>query len=121
MPSRIIAYLFSSQEYKEGPLFIFKDGRPLTRQRLVTAFKGALQAMDVDQFKYCGHSSRVKAAMTAAARGMEDSIIKTLGRWSSAAVAMSRSPESNWLHIPRYCACSRDNDMYCTHAYTFRH
>ena len=70
---------------KEGPLFIFKDGRPLTRQRLVTALRGALQAMGVEQSKYCGHSFRIGAATTAAARRMEDSIIKTLGRWNSVA------------------------------------
>ena len=70
---------------KDGPLFIFKDGRPLTRQRLVSALRGVLQAAGVDQSKYSGHSFRIGAATTAAAKGMEDSIIKTLGRWNSVA------------------------------------
>ena len=70
---------------KDGPLFIFKDGRPLTRQRLVTALREVLQVAGVDQSKYSGHSFRIGAATTAAARGMEDSVIKTLGRWNSVA------------------------------------
>ena len=70
---------------KDGPLFIFKDGRPLTRQCLVTVLREVLQVAGMDQSKYSGHSFRIVAATTAAARGMEDSIIKTLGRWNSVA------------------------------------
>ena len=70
---------------KEGPLFMFKDGRFLTRQRLVDALKEALQEAGIDQAKYSGHSLRIGAATTAAANGLEDSIIKTLGRWKSIA------------------------------------
>ena len=36
------------------------------------------------QDQYCGYSLRI-AATTASAKGMEDSIIKTLGRWESVA------------------------------------
>ena len=70
---------------KDGRLFIFKDGRPLTRQCLVTVLREVLQVAGMDQSKYSGHSFRIGAATTAAARGMEDSIIKTLGRWNSVA------------------------------------
>ena len=69
----------------DGPLFQFRDGRPLTRQRLVTAVREALQQAGIDQSKYCSHSFRIGAATTAAAKGMEDSIIKTSRRWSSVA------------------------------------
>ena len=65
-----------------GPLFRFEDGRPLTRQHAV---REGLKQAGVDQRKYCGHSFRIGAATTAAARGVEDSIIKTLGRWESLA------------------------------------
>ena len=69
----------------QGPLFILEDGRFLTRQYFVTAVRGALQRAGVNQSKYSGHSFRIGAATTAAAKGMEDSIIKTLGRWQSLA------------------------------------
>jgi len=45
----------------------------------------ALQKAGVDQSRYCGHSFRIGAATTATAKGMEDLIIKTLGRWNSLA------------------------------------
>ena len=77
-----------------GPLFSFADGRWLTRSRFVVQVREALAAAGVDQGKYCGHSFRIGAATTAAARGIEDSIIKTLGRWESAAYLQ-------YVRIPR--------------------
>ena len=68
-----------------GPLFLFASGRPLTRKRFVELVRAALAQTDVDQRKYCGHSFRIGAATTAAANGIEDSVIKTLGRWESVA------------------------------------
>ena len=68
-----------------GPLFRFRDGKVLTRQRFVTAVKAGLDKAGIDSSKYSGHSFRIGAATTAAQNGMEDSIIKTLGRWESLA------------------------------------
>lgn len=78
----------------EGPLFKFKDGRFLTRQRLVVAVREALQSAGLNPSEYCGHSFRIGAATTAAARGMEDAVIKTLGRWRSLAYL-------EYIKIPR--------------------
>ena len=68
-----------------GPLFRFMDWGPLTRKKFVDQVKKGLTAAGVDQKKYNGHSFRIGAATTAAMKGMEDSLIKTLGRWESAA------------------------------------
>lgn len=36
-----------------------------------------------NQTDYCGHSFRIGAASTAASVGIEDHMIRTLGRWNS--------------------------------------
>ncbi len=80
---------------KAGPLFMFSSGLPLmTRQRFVTRVREALQEAGLDEAKYCGHSCRIGAATTAAAKGFEDSVIKTLGRWRSLAYLQ-------YIKIPR--------------------
>ena len=81
--SAILSYL-CVRGMSSGALFLFSDGRLLTRQRFVEALRIGLKEANV-QDQYCGHSLRIGAATTAAAKGMEDSIIKTLGRWESVA------------------------------------
>lgn len=90
---------------KEGPLFVFGDGRFLTRQRLVEAVRQALSKAGMDPTQYCGHSFRIGAATTAARQGMEDSVIKTLGRWRSLAYL-------DYIRIPRDLLASYSN-MLC--------
>ena len=68
-----------------GPLFQFSDGRYLTRDRLVCELRRVLAAANIDMSQYCGHSFRIGAATTAARAGVEDSLIKTMGRWESVA------------------------------------
>ena len=68
-----------------GPLFIDHTGKPLTKPAFVTHIKQVLKAVGKKSNAYKGHSFRIGAATTAAACGLEDSTIKTLGRWSSAA------------------------------------
>ena len=66
----------------DGLLFKFMDGRVLTRQHFVSeAVREGSDKAGIDSFKYSGHSFRIAAATMAAARGIEDCIIKTLGRW----------------------------------------
>ena len=68
-----------------GPLFRLKDGYPLTRARFATEVRVVLSKVGVEQSKYCTHSFCIGAATTAAAKGIKDSINKTLGRWESLA------------------------------------
>ncbi len=68
-----------------GPLFIFQDGRPLTRKRFVENVRAALTSTGVDSTPYPGHSFRSRAATTAASRGIGDATIKILGKWKSEA------------------------------------
>ena len=83
--SAMLAYLVVRGNQTGPPLFKFQDGRPLTRQRFVMAVKEALDAAGVEAGQYSGHSFRIGAATTAAARGLEDSTVRTLGRWKSLA------------------------------------
>ncbi len=92
--SAVLAYL-TVRGKKPGPLFVFKDGKPLTRQRLVSAVREALRCAGVEADKYAGHSFRIGAATTAASRGLEDSTIQTLGRWRSLAYL-------EYIRIPRH-------------------
>ena len=64
-----------------GKLFCYADGRPLTRQ-LSSTVQSILHSAGYPG-SYSGHSFRIGAATTAAARGIPDHLIKTLGRWSS--------------------------------------
>ena len=68
-----------------GPLFTFQDGSFLSRPKFVELVRDALVKAGFDQQRYCGHIFRIGAATTAAKKGLEDSIIKTLGRWESVA------------------------------------
>ena len=65
-----------------GPLFPFRDGRPLSRPILASKVQHILHSAGYPG-TYSGHSFRTGAATTAASRGVADHLIKTLGRWSS--------------------------------------
>ena len=78
-----------------GPLFLFSNGHPLTQQQLSSSVQAILHAAG-----YSGHSFRIGAATTAAARGVPDHLIKTLGRWSSDAYQVYiRTPVSSIIHV----------------------
>ena len=78
----ILSYLVE-RTLLPGPLFVFANGRPLRKDALVQHMQQALSSAGIDAGKYIGHSFRIGAATTAAAAGIEDSTIQTLGRWRS--------------------------------------
>ena len=85
-----------------SPLFMFDDGRLLTRDRFVSAMRTALTNGDIDPSQYAGHSFRVGAATTAALQGLQDSLIKTLGWWESSAYQVYiRTPRSTLVSVSR--------------------
>ena len=79
-----MAYL-AARGASPGPLFIFKDGRLLSRDRFVDQVTQAIGALGLNSQNYAGHSFRIGAATTAAECRVEDSVIKALGRWKSSA------------------------------------
>ena len=78
----MVAYL-SVRKMDHGPLFKLQTGQPLTRQKLVDLLKEAVKRAGINAEGYSGHSFRIGAATTAAANGVGDAVIQTLGRWSS--------------------------------------
>ena len=71
-----------------------ENGLPLTRSCFVTRFREALVNAGLEPQQHSGHSFRAGATSTASAMGLEDSLIKTLGRWESSAYLI-------YLRLPR--------------------
>ena len=91
----LLGYLAIRQS-TPGPLFLFHDGSTLSRTRLVKELHLALHMIGVDDSRFSGHSFRIGAATTAARVGLQDSMIKTLGRWKSSAYSLYiRTPQEN--------------------------
>ncbi|CAC5405183.1 unnamed protein product [Mytilus coruscus] len=69
----------------QSPLFVNDDydHTPLSRDRFISLLRDLLFRLGYKDDKFCGHSFRIGAATSAAAAGIEDHIIQTLGRWSS--------------------------------------
>ena len=65
-----------------GPLFLLKDGRPLSRDILSTWLRSIFSGAGVVG-NYSSHSFRIGAATVAARNGIPDHLIQALGRWSS--------------------------------------
>ena len=78
----MLAYL-ALRGSSPGILFHYADKFPLTKSRFITDFRAKLCQCGIDSRNYAGHSFRIGAASTAAAIGIADSTIQTLGRWKS--------------------------------------
>jgi len=65
-----------------GPLFLFADGTPLSRLHITDRLRSILVDAGV-QGNFSSHSFRIGADTSANAAGLPDSLIRTLGRWSS--------------------------------------
>ena len=76
------AYL-SMRGATAGTLFLYFSCMPVTRAKFNEQLRGALQFCHFCPKQFKSHSFRSRAATTAAAQGMSDSQIRSLGRWSS--------------------------------------
>ena len=82
-PVRAILSYVAHRGTAPGAFFRFMDGSPLTKQRFVDRVRDAIIRTGVAMRGYSGHSFRIGAATAAAEAGLEDSVIQSLGRWSS--------------------------------------
>ena len=102
----VVAYMVVRGN-QPGPFFKFKDGQPLTKASFVRHVRLALQKAGLPYNEFAGHSFRIGAATTAAKAGIEDSQIRTLGRWSSAAfLSYIRTPRETLAGISQVLANS---------------
>ena len=97
----ILAYA-AQRGQTSGPFFRFTGGHPLTRAHFVEAVQSALRALGMAADHYAGHSFRIGAATTAAAKGVPDSFIKTLGCWN-----VQRIQCTSTLHGSRFVQCCK--------------
>ena len=100
-PVRALFEYLTMRGKANGPLLIHKDGSPMTRSYFVREIRSTLGELGyTNTLLYSGHSFRAGAATTAAAMQVEDSVIKTLGRWESAAYLLYiRMPKEDLKHI----------------------
>lgn len=72
--------------HKDGPLFQFLDSSTVTYSYFCKVLQSVLKFIKLDPSVYKGHSFRIGAATSAAARGVPEHIIQKMGRWKSDAV-----------------------------------
>ena len=79
---------------------LFQDKSPLPRLDLVRAVRSALESQGLDVHRFNGHSFQIGAATTAAACGIEDSLIQALGCWkSSAFTTYIQTPKDSLISV----------------------
>ena len=76
-------YIKLRSYHAQSPLFLLVDGTVLTRVKFVTSLRCLLTKVGLQAELYAGHSFRIGAATTAAAAGLPDWLVQTMGRWSS--------------------------------------
>ena len=89
----------------EGPFFQFADRTPLTKARFTEQIRAILGDAGLPYSHFAGHSFRIGAATAAANAGLEDSTIRTLGRWNSNAfLSYIRTPREQLASLTRCLA-----------------
>ena len=82
-PSLLSIHLKQSKTDQDRVGITLYVGRTLSRQALISWLRSTLSTAGIDSTHFSGHSFRIGAASTAAARGVAESTIQTLGRWKS--------------------------------------
>ncbi|XP_033730724.1 uncharacterized protein LOC117320169 [Pecten maximus] len=76
----------------------------LSRDKFLEYLKQILDRLGLGDKPYSGHSFRIGAATTAAAAGVEDHVIQTLGRWSSDCY-------TRYIRTSQHVLCQAQNSM----------
>ena len=101
----LLAYNMALRQGCLAPFFRDNEGRPLAKAFFVRAICQTLSELGLPADQFAGHSFRIGAATAAAQAGLEDSVIKALNRWSSAAFLLYiRTPRSQLAQFTRQIA-----------------
>ncbi|VDI80146.1 Hypothetical predicted protein [Mytilus galloprovincialis] len=73
-------------KHNSGPLFQFPCGTPVSYAFFSASLKAVLNFVGLNTQLYKGHSFRIGAATSAAAKGVSLEVIQQMGRWKSNAV-----------------------------------
>lgn len=79
-PVTVLLNYLSVRSRQPGLLFHFSDHLPLTKHKFSCTFRSILSKAGTNSYQRSGLSFRIGTASMAAANGIEDSIIQTLGR-----------------------------------------
>ena len=86
-------------------LFHFADKQPLTKAKFTDHIRQVLREIGLPYQDFAEHSFRIGAATAAAKAGVEDSMIRTLGRLNSSAfLVYIRTPKDNLAQSSRTIA-----------------
>ena len=66
-----------------APLFVDSNNKPFSRDNFISYLRDILRRLGYNENSYSGHSLRIGSATQACSVGIEDNLIKTLGRWNS--------------------------------------
>ena len=103
--SSLLAYLTLRGD-APGPLFLFRDGRLLSRALLTSWLRGILSAAGISG-NFSSHSFRIGAAAVAARNGIPDHQIQALGRWTSSAYLLYiRTPAESLSRLSKQLSLS---------------
>ncbi|XP_077334541.1 integrase/recombinase xerD homolog [Lithobates pipiens] len=93
-----------------GPLLLHKGGEFLSRFQFIGVFRKCLQALGLGGEKFSSHSFRIGAAMEVVRWGLDEELVKRIGRWESRRFRSYVRPElvvhQGWsgLWVTRMCA-----------------
>ena len=90
---------------RPGPFFLNSSHHTIAKPYFIAQIREILTSIGLPQHDFAGHSFRIGAATTAAAAGIEDSMIQSLGRWHSAAfLQYIRTPKERLAAISEVLA-----------------
>lgn len=93
------------------PLFLDSQHRPFSRELFLSYLREILFRLGYRPSDYSGHSFRIGAASSAAAAGVEDHLIKTLGRWNSSCYVRYIRVSRQTLHNAQNRMCYLKSDL----------